>query len=131
LGDGAAAAVLLRRAAAIYRLRGEEHQQGRTLQKLALAVGYDDPPQGVEIAEQALALVEPGREPRVELAARHLLVWFLNDCGMSWHRSRSRGQVPRRASPGSGRSRRGELDPAVLGIRKSSLPERRLPSIPV
>jgi hypothetical protein len=84
LGDGAAAAVLLRRAAAIYGLRGEAHQQGRTLQKLALAVGYDDPPQGVEIAEQALALVEPGREPRVELAARQLLVWFLNDCGRSW-----------------------------------------------
>jgi hypothetical protein len=84
LGDGGAAAGLLRPAAAIYRLVGDGHQQGRTLQKLALAVGHDDPPQGVEIAEQALALVDPGREPRLELGARHLLISFLNDCGLSW-----------------------------------------------
>jgi hypothetical protein len=84
LGDGVAAAALLRPAASIYRLRGDRHQQGRTLQKLALAVGHDDPPQGVEIAERALALVDPGREPRLELAVRHLLIWFLNDCGLSW-----------------------------------------------
>lgn len=84
LGDGAAAAAALRRAASLYRLHGDAHQEGRTLQKLALAVGHDDPAQGVEIAERALALVEPGREPRLELAARHLLIWFLNDCGMSW-----------------------------------------------
>jgi tetratricopeptide (TPR) repeat protein len=84
LGDGAGAAAGLRRAASLYRLHGDGHQEGRTLQKLALAVGHDDPAQGVEIAERALALVEPGREPRLELAARHLLIWFLNDCGMSW-----------------------------------------------
>jgi tetratricopeptide (TPR) repeat protein len=84
LGDGAAAAALLRPAAAIYRLYGDRHQQGRTLQKLALAVGHDDPRQGVAIAERALALVDPGREPRVELAARHILIWFLNDCGLAW-----------------------------------------------
>ena len=24
------------------------------------------------------------REPRCELAARHALVWFLNDCGLGW-----------------------------------------------
>jgi hypothetical protein len=82
LGDGAAAADLLRPAVAIYRLYGDRHQQGRTLQKLALAVGHDDPQAGVSLAERALALVEPGREPRAELAARHALVWFLNDCGL-------------------------------------------------
>jgi hypothetical protein len=76
LGDGAAAA--LRRAASIYRLHGDGHQEGRTLQKLALAVGHDDPAQGVEIAERALALVEPGRDPRLELAARHLLICGIN-----------------------------------------------------
>ncbi|HEY6323977.1 MAG TPA: hypothetical protein VJA16_20735, partial [Thermoanaerobaculia bacterium] len=54
------------------------------IQPAALAGGHDDPAQGVEIAERALALVEPGREPRLELAVRHLLIWFLNDCGMSW-----------------------------------------------
>jgi tetratricopeptide (TPR) repeat protein len=84
LGDGAAAAALLRPAGSIYRLYGERHHQGRTLQKLAVAIGQDDPAQGAEIAERALALVEAGRDPRLELAARHTLIWFLNDSGRAW-----------------------------------------------
>jgi hypothetical protein len=83
-GDTAAAARALRQAASIYRLHDQPHERGRTLQKLALAVGHDNPAQGVRIAEQALELITPGREPRVELAARHLLIWFLNDCGLPW-----------------------------------------------
>jgi hypothetical protein len=84
LGDCAAATALLRPAASVYRLYGDRHQEGRTLQKLALAVGFEDPPAGVALAERALTLIEPGREPRAELAARHALIWFVNDCGMGW-----------------------------------------------
>jgi hypothetical protein len=83
LGDCVAAAGLLRSAASIYRLYGERHQEARTLQQLALAVGWDDPAKGTGLAERALGLIEPGREPRLELASRHALIWFLNDCGMS------------------------------------------------
>jgi hypothetical protein len=83
-GDPAAAARLLRRAASVYRLYGDGHEEGRTLQRLALVVGHDDPAQGVGLAERALELIDPVREPRSELAARHSLVWFLNDRGLGW-----------------------------------------------
>src|SRR5258708_10800571 len=63
LGDGAAAVELLRPAAEIYQLYGDRHQQGRTLQKLALAVGHDDPQAGVSLAQRAVAPREPRREP--------------------------------------------------------------------
>jgi tetratricopeptide (TPR) repeat protein len=81
-GDHARAAALLRPAAAIYRRYGDRHQEGRTLQKLARAVGYEDPVRGVALSDRALALIEPGREPLLELAVRHVLIWSLNDCGM-------------------------------------------------
>jgi hypothetical protein len=81
-GDHARAAALLRPAVTIYRRYGDRHQEGRTLQKLARAVGHEDPAQGVVLADRALALIEPGREPLLELAARHVLIWSLNDCGM-------------------------------------------------
>jgi tetratricopeptide (TPR) repeat protein len=84
LGDYAAAVARLRSAASIYRLYGDRHQEGRTLQKLALAVGWEDPVEGTRCAERALALIEPGRQPRIELASRHALIWFLNDCGLAW-----------------------------------------------
>lgn len=82
LGDWAAAAGRLRSAASIYRLYGERHQEARALEQLAQAVGWDDPAKGVRLAERALGLIEPGREQGLELATRHALIWFLNDCGM-------------------------------------------------
>ncbi len=83
-GDPAAAAQLLRRAASVYRLYGDGHEEGRTLKRLALVVGHDDPAQGAGLAQRALDLIDPVREPRCELAARHALVWFLNDRGLGW-----------------------------------------------
>jgi hypothetical protein len=98
-GDFAAAAELLRTAAAMYRRRGDRHQEGRTLQKLALAIGFEHPAQGVATAQRALALVDGGREPDAELAARHTLSWFLTDCGLGWqaldHFERSRSLFKR------------------------------------
>ncbi len=83
-GDPAAAARLLRRAASVYRLYADGHEEGRTLQRLALVLGHDDPAQGAGLATRALELIDPVREPRCELAARHALVWFLNDRGLGW-----------------------------------------------
>jgi tetratricopeptide (TPR) repeat protein len=84
LGDLDGTADLLRPAAAIYRLCRDGHLEGRTLQKLALAVGYADSPKGAALAKRALALIDPSREPQLELAARHAYIWFLNDSGHSW-----------------------------------------------
>jgi hypothetical protein len=81
-GDPAVADALLRAAAGIYRRFGDRHQEGRTLHQLARAVGYDHPAHGAVLARRALALIEPAREPRLHLAARHGLVWFLNDSGL-------------------------------------------------
>jgi hypothetical protein len=68
----------------IDQLYGDRHEEGRTLQKLALVLGHDDPALGAALAERALALIDPVREARCELAARHTLVWFLNDRGLGW-----------------------------------------------
>ena len=84
LGEFAGAAALLRSAASLYRFCGDSCEEGRTLQRLALALGYEDPAQGVAAAERALAILDPGREPRLVLAARHALIWFLNDGGHAW-----------------------------------------------
>jgi hypothetical protein len=104
-GDPAEAARLLRQAASLYRLYGDHHEEGRTLGKLALVVGHDNPAQGAGLAQRALDLLDPAREPRCELAARHALVWFLNDCGLGWEaldlleRTRSRYLLCRESQP--------------------------------
>lgn len=81
LGDFEEAAQLLEQALALYREGGDLHFQGRTLLQQALLVGYADPEKGVDLAEEALALIDAVREPRLELCARHNLTWFLNDSG--------------------------------------------------
>ncbi|HSK78462.1 MAG TPA: tetratricopeptide repeat protein [Thermoanaerobaculia bacterium] len=81
LGEFDKAAQLLERALALYREGGDLHFQGRTLLQQALLVGYEDPEKGVDLAEEALALIDAVREPRLELCARHNLTWFLNDNG--------------------------------------------------
>lgn len=81
LGDFEEAARLLEQALALYREGGDLHFQGRTLLQQALLVGYADPEKGVDLAEEALALIDAVREPRLELCARHNLTWFLNDSG--------------------------------------------------
>ena len=36
------------------------------------------------MVQAALALIDPVREPRLEICARHNLIWFLNDSGKPW-----------------------------------------------
>jgi tetratricopeptide (TPR) repeat protein len=81
LGEFEKAAQLLERALLLYREGGDLHFQGRTLLQQALLVGYIEPEKGVDLAEEALALIDAVREPRLELCARHNLTWFLNDSG--------------------------------------------------
>ena len=81
LGDFAAAAALLRPAAATYRLHRQPADEGRVLYKLALAQGYEDPRRGAATARRALARIDAAADPRLDLAARHTLIWFLNDSG--------------------------------------------------
>jgi tetratricopeptide (TPR) repeat protein len=83
LGELEGAVRALEQALALYREGGDLHFQGRTLLQQALTVGYREPERGVELVEEALALIDSVREPRLELCARHSLSWFLNDSGQS------------------------------------------------
>jgi tetratricopeptide (TPR) repeat protein len=65
----------------LYQEVADIHLQGRTLVQQAIAVGYLDPVAGIELSEQALALIDRDEEPRAELCARHTLIWCLNELG--------------------------------------------------
>jgi hypothetical protein len=71
----------LRSAAAIYRRCGDRQEEGRVVLQMAGACGHRDPSRGAELARRALGLVDRGRKPELELAARHALAWFVNDGG--------------------------------------------------
>lgn len=81
LGRFDEAATTLEGAIAIYREVGDRYLEGRTLIKLADAVGHLHAERGVELSRAALALPEIRRDPYLELCARHNLIWFLNDSG--------------------------------------------------
>jgi hypothetical protein len=83
LGEPEAAERKLLLAAAIHRRRGERRRQGQMLVLLARAAGHRDPQRGAIFARRALGLIDPRQEPRLALAARHALAWFLNDGGSS------------------------------------------------
>jgi hypothetical protein len=81
LGDFGAAARLLRPAAAVFRLYRQPGEEGRALYHLALALGFEDPQRGAATARRALARIDAAADPYLDLAARHALIWFLNDGG--------------------------------------------------
>jgi hypothetical protein len=83
LGQSDAAIRPLRRAAAIYHRLGEPAREGQVALLWAHAEGHRAPARGVELARRALSLFDAGSEPRGALAARHALIWFLNDSGAS------------------------------------------------
>lgn len=81
LGEFDEAVAILDQAIAIYRGLGEPHLEGRALLKLADSLGHIEPGKGIQAAQEALALIDPSREPRLDLCGRHALTWFLNDAG--------------------------------------------------
>jgi tetratricopeptide (TPR) repeat protein len=81
LGRFEEAAALLNRALDIYREMGDSNACAKVLIKQANAIGYSDPAKAIPLLQDALALLDSAEEPRLELCARHNLVWFLNDDG--------------------------------------------------
>lgn len=84
LGKLEQAASHLERAIQIYRSVEDRHLEGRMLVQQSEALGHLDPARGIELVQGALALIDPLREPRLEICARHNLIWFLNDSGQPW-----------------------------------------------
>lgn len=73
---------LIRRAVAIFLAAGERHRAGRALLNLA-AIHHDTghPEVSIPVLYQALELIDPEREPRLLLSARHNLIGYLVEGG--------------------------------------------------
>ncbi|HVR99837.1 MAG TPA: hypothetical protein VMW27_24650 [Thermoanaerobaculia bacterium] len=73
----------LDRAIAIYREIGDNNRTARVLIQQGWVAGCIDPLEGISMMQDALGLVDAAEHPRLELCARHNLVWFLNDTGQA------------------------------------------------
>ena len=68
----------------IYHDLREPHRKGRAMISKGAFLGNGGwPEEAILQIRKGLALVDWEREPRLVLAARHNLAWFLNDCGRS------------------------------------------------
>ncbi|HEX4959963.1 MAG TPA: tetratricopeptide repeat protein [Thermoanaerobaculia bacterium] len=81
MGEFETAEAALEEALELYERVGDPHQQGRTLLKMGNAIGYGNPERALSHIQRGLALIDPAREPRLDLCAQHDLAWFLNDSG--------------------------------------------------
>ena len=81
MGEFEAAEMQLAEVLTAQRGSGNLHQQGRTLLKMGVAIGYIDPERGIAHVENALTLLDAAREPRLELCAQHALAHCLSDAG--------------------------------------------------
>jgi len=77
LGQVETAARQLEQAIRLYEQVGETQLVARVLVKLGNLVGGVEPGRGVEVLRQALELLADGSAPRLELCARHHLIWHL------------------------------------------------------
>jgi tetratricopeptide (TPR) repeat protein len=83
LGQFEEAVVRLDRAIVIYQEVKDWNRVARTLVKQGWAAGCIDPRAGISMTQDALGLLDAGEHPRLELCARHNLIWFLNDNGQA------------------------------------------------
>jgi tetratricopeptide (TPR) repeat protein len=81
IGEFELAESSLEEALEIYRKAGDPHQQGRILIQMGEIIGHIHPERGVAHLQNALALIDASREPRLELCAQHALAQFLSDNG--------------------------------------------------
>lgn len=81
IGEFEVAESSLQDALEICRRSGDAHQQGRILLHMGEIIGHLHPERGIAHIQRALALIDPTREPRLEICAQHALAWFLSDSG--------------------------------------------------
>jgi tetratricopeptide (TPR) repeat protein len=73
---------MLSRAVTIFLGAGELHRAGRSLVKMSTVHHYaSDPASGIPLLHQALELIDPEREPRLLLCARHNLIDYTAGVG--------------------------------------------------
>jgi tetratricopeptide (TPR) repeat protein len=78
LGKLEESVAILADALEIYERLGDSDRQARILIQQASAVGYVEPALAVPLLQSALAILDGAEEPRLELCARHTLIWSLN-----------------------------------------------------
>jgi tetratricopeptide (TPR) repeat protein len=83
MGEFETAEAALEEALELYGRAGDTHQQGRTFLKMGDAIGDVNPERALAHIQRRLALIDPGKEPRLDLCAQHDLAWFLNDSGQA------------------------------------------------
>jgi tetratricopeptide (TPR) repeat protein len=83
IGEFETAESSLEEALEIYKQAHDTHQEGRTLIQMGDVIGYANPERGLIHIRKALAFIDAGKEPRLELCARHDLAWFLNESGQA------------------------------------------------
>jgi tetratricopeptide (TPR) repeat protein len=81
IGELETAETILEKALSLYLAAGDAHLQGRTLIQMGKTIGYVDPDRGIAHLEHGLQLINPVREPRLELCAQHALAHFLAESG--------------------------------------------------
>ncbi len=81
VGEFETAEIILEKALSLYLASGQTHLQGRTLIFMGETVGTVNPDRGLAHIEYGLQLLNPVREPRMELRAQHALAEFLAAAG--------------------------------------------------
>jgi tetratricopeptide (TPR) repeat protein len=76
------AAEFLDRAIAVYREACDRHLEGKALIQKGTVLGYVGRfPEAVRIVQRGLSRINLLEEPRLLVAARHNLIWYLNESG--------------------------------------------------
>jgi tetratricopeptide (TPR) repeat protein len=83
VGEFESAESALEEALPLYREAGDTHGQGRILLQMGDAIGYVKPARGIAYIQKALALLDPVKEPRLQMYAQHDLALFLTENGQA------------------------------------------------
>jgi tetratricopeptide (TPR) repeat protein len=81
LGDLEDAAEILDEAIKHARRVKDRQLEGRFVLQQSSFIGFVDPVLGLELAENGVSLLEPQKDPRLDLIGRHLLAFWTNELG--------------------------------------------------
>jgi tetratricopeptide (TPR) repeat protein len=81
IGEFETAESSLEEALQIYQKIHDDQGRGRILFQMGDVIGYVNPERGVTHIHKALLLIDPAKEPRLEICAKHDLALFLTEGG--------------------------------------------------
>jgi tetratricopeptide (TPR) repeat protein len=81
LGDLEKATEILDQAVRHARSVKDRQLEARLVLQQSSFIGFVDPALGLELAEEGISLLEPQKDPRLDLIGRHLLAFWTNELG--------------------------------------------------